>query len=72
MFVTAFAAAVLTTTPVIATDTPVPAPAPKAAPAAANPRVCFVDQVTGSHLRRKTCKTLAQWRALGIDPLEKR
>jgi len=73
MFLTIAAALLSITTPAaIATDAPAPAPAPKAATAEANPRVCFVNEVTGSHMRSKVCKRLAEWRAEGIDPLAKR
>lgn len=72
MFLTIAAAILASTTPAAATETPAPAPAPKAATADANPRVCFVDEVTGSHIRTKTCKRLAEWRAEGIEPFAKR
>lgn len=36
-----------------------------------NPRVCIVDQVTGSRLPRRACRLLSEWRADGIDPLAK-
>lgn len=35
-------------------------------------RVCVVDRLTGSMIPKKTCKTLRDWRALGVDPLAKR
>ena len=72
MLLTIAAAILASTTPTAATATPAPAPAPKVATVNDNPRVCFVDEVTGSHLRRKTCKRLAEWRAEGIDPFETR
>ena len=55
-----------------------PAPeAPTAATAVAtapkdSQRVCVVSRVTGSLIPNKTCKTLRDWRALGVDPLAKR
>lgn len=78
MFATMLAAAVLSiTTPAAAggapaAAAPTAAPAPASAPAAAatyNPRVCLVDQVTGSYIRRRECRLLSQWRTAGIDPL---
>lgn len=72
MFVTAITAAVLAaTTPVAASDIPAPVASPtaKAVTISPNQRVCLVDKITGSMLPRRTCKTLAQWRALSIDPL---
>ena len=81
MLITTVAAALLSITSApqpTATPTPIAAPvAPApvvvaAAPARANPRVCLVDEVTGSRLPIRTCKSLDQWRALGLDPLAKR
>lgn len=79
MFLALTAALLVNAAPVakedVATAPAAPVTAPVAAIAAApapNPRVCFVDTPTGSHLRFKTCKTLQQWRALGIDPLAKK
>ncbi len=58
------------------TERPAPeAPAAATAVAAApkdGQRVCVVSRVTGSLIPNKTCKTLRDWRALGIDPLAKR
>ena len=76
MLITAIAAALLSVTVApqpSATPTP-PAPAPVASTVRAryNPRVCLVDQVTGSHIPVRSCKSLDQWRALGLDPLAKR
>lgn len=75
-----FAAALLSVT-----AAPQPAPTTAAAPSAAgapaaastsrakyNPRVCLVDQVTGSRIPVSECRPLAQWRTDGIDPLPKR
>jgi hypothetical protein len=72
MFITVIAAAVLVSTnPVAAGATPVPSIV-KAAETAPNPRVCLVRNITGSMLPLRTCKTLAEWRARGIDPLPQR
>ena len=58
---------------------PLPAerPAPEAPTAIATApkdgqRVCVVSRLTGSMIPKKTCKTLRDWRALGVDPLAKR
>jgi hypothetical protein len=79
MLITTIAAALLSVT-----AAPAAAPAPSATPTAPaapaagtagatyNPRVCLVDQVTGSHIPRRECKSLSQWRAEGLDPLAKR
>ena len=80
MLITTVAAALLSVTGApqpTATPTPIaapvaPAPVVVAAPARANPRVCLVDEVTGSRIPLRTCKSLDQWRALGLDPLAKR
>ncbi|MEH3159306.1 MAG: hypothetical protein PGN08_10500 [Sphingomonas taxi] len=48
-----------------------PTDAQPVARGASNPRVCIVDQVTGSRLPRRTCRLLSEWRADGIDPLAK-
>jgi hypothetical protein len=76
MFATTLAAAILSiTTPTPGGAAPAGAPAPAGsapAPAAAgsyNPRVCLVDQITGSHLRQRECHQLADWRKMGLDPL---
>lgn len=71
MFITAITAAVLASTnPVATAATPTPQPAVKA-DAAANPRVCIDDIITGSRIPQRTCKRLNEWRAAGIDPLAK-
>jgi hypothetical protein len=83
MLITTIAAALLSVT---AAPQPVAAPMASATPVATaaavsaatmarpdyNPRVCLVDDVTGSHIRRRECKSLSQWRAAGLDPLAKR
>jgi len=83
MLITTIAAALLSTT---ATPQPASTPTASATPVATaaaaaaatmarpdyNPRVCLVDDVTGSHIRRRECKSLSQWRGAGIDPLAKR
>lgn len=63
------AASVSGTTPTAAPPAP-PAAAPIATSRTVAPtqRVCFVNQVTGSMIRLRTCKQLQQWRAEGIDP----
>lgn len=33
-------------------------------------RYCVTNEVTGSRLRRKECRTRAQWLAFGYDPLD--
>jgi hypothetical protein len=33
-------------------------------------RYCVVDQITGSRLPHKTCKTRKEWLVQGFDPLE--
>ncbi len=35
----------------------------------AEQRYCVVYDVTGSHIRRKECKTRKEWLAEGMDPL---
>lgn len=73
MFVTAIAAALLASSNApVATGTPTPQPVAKTDQVAANPRVCLVDRVTGSRIPQRTCKRLAEWRAAGLDPFEKR
>ena len=52
---------------------PAPAPAPSSSSAdAPNPKVryCIIEDITGSHIPRKTCKTRADWLAEGFDPLK--
>ncbi|HEX8388592.1 MAG TPA: hypothetical protein VF636_06215 [Sphingomonas sp.] len=34
-------------------------------------RYCYQDDVTGSRIQRKECKTREQWLARGFDPLKK-
>jgi len=48
--------------------------ATSATPAAAAPRqpsaqtkYCMVDQITGSRLQKKVCKTKQEWKDLGVD-----
>ncbi len=72
MLITIIAAAVLASGVPAATETATPQPAPKAADATPNPRVCLVDNVTGSRIPVRTCKRLAEWRAAGLDPFAKR
>jgi hypothetical protein len=83
MLITTIAAALLSATTApqpaatpIASATPVTTAAATAAATMSrpdyNPRVCLVDDVTGSHIRRRECKSLSQWRAAGLDPLAKR
>jgi len=75
MFLALTAALLVNAAPLAKEDVATAPAAPVAAAVTApapNPRVCFVDTPTGSHLRFKTCKTLQQWRALGIDPLAKK
>ena len=50
------------------------ASATSAAPDAAAPRqpsaqtkYCMVDQITGSRLQKKVCKTKQEWKDLGVD-----
>lgn len=72
MFIATLAASLIALTdPTTAAAAPAPAAAP-IAPVQANPRVCLVDTPTGSHISTRTCKRLAEWKALGIDPLAKR
>jgi hypothetical protein len=79
MLITTIAAALLSATAApqpastpTASATPVATAAAAAAATLAHPRVCLVDDVTGSHIRRRECKSLSQWRAAGFDPLAKR
>jgi len=81
MLITTIAAALLSATAAPQpASTPTASATPVATAAAAatlarpdyNPRVCLVDDVTGSHIRRRECKSLSQWRAAGFDPLAKR
>lgn len=73
MFITAIAAALLASSNApVATETPAPQPTAKTSQIAANPRVCLVDQVTGSRIPQRTCKRLADWHAAGLDPFAKR
>lgn len=37
------------------------------APAAREPRYCFIETPTGSHIERKTCKTAREWQRDGVD-----
>ena len=30
-------------------------------------RYCFVDEITGSHIPQKICRTKEQWKALGVE-----
>jgi hypothetical protein len=83
MLITTIAAALLSAT---AAPQPAATPTASATPVAAaaaagaatmahpdyNPRVCLVDDVTGSRIPRRECKSLSQWRAVGLDPLAKR
>lgn len=34
-------------------------------------RYCVKEVPLGSHIEKKTCLTLEEWRKLGVDPLEK-
>ena len=72
MLIATIAAAVLASSVPVATETPTPQPAPKATEANPNQRVCLVRNITGSMLPLRTCKTLAKWRARGVDPLPQR
>lgn len=50
--------------PTPATDSSTPAPDKK--------RYCIkAEPVTGTMLQAQQCKTLAQWKALGVDPTKK-
>lgn len=73
MFAIAAAAILSITTPAASAAAPAPAPATSApAPAKTakyNPRVCIVGQITGSLIRQRECRLLAQWRTDGFDPL---
>jgi len=51
-------------------DGAVVANAAQAAPSPAR-RYCVVDQITGSHLPHKVCKTRKEWLDEGFDPLAK-
>ncbi len=78
MFATTLAAAILSITTPTGAGTPPAAGAPVAAPTSTpapattakyNPRVCIVSEITGSLIRQRECRLLAQWRTDGIDPL---
>jgi hypothetical protein len=72
MFIATLAASLIALTdPTAGAAAPAPAASP-VAPARTNPRVCLVDTQTGSHISTRTCKRLAEWKALGFDPLAKR
>jgi hypothetical protein len=72
MFIATLAASLIALTdPTAGAAAPAPA-TPPAVPVQANPRVCLVDTPTGSHISTRTCKRLAEWKALGFDPLTKR
>ena len=52
----------------VAKDTSPPA-ADQSAPAPSKTRYCIkTEAVTGTMLQRQECKTLDQWKALGVDP----
>ncbi|MCU6453721.1 hypothetical protein LPN01_06495 [Sphingomonas sp. A2-49] len=65
-------AAALVATVAPATADATAAPAPRIERPAANPRVCVVQRITGSMIPLRQCKSLADWRAEGIDPLARR
>jgi hypothetical protein len=76
-FVVALTGAALTVSaPALAREPagkPAPAPALSSSPAdVTNPKIryCFIEDVTGSRIPRKSCKTRADWLAEGIDPLK--
>lgn len=72
MFIATLAASLIALTdPTASAAAPAPAASP-VAPVPANPRVCLVDTPTGSIISTRTCKRLAEWKALGFDPLAKR
>lgn len=52
-------------------DETVASGSPDAAKPKAEQRYCVVYDLTGSHLRRKECKTRKDWLAEGFDPLAK-
>lgn len=68
------AAVALSSGVAIAKETPQPAGAEEQAPAvSAKTRYCMKSQpVTGSMLQARSCKTLEQWKALGVDPTAKK
>jgi hypothetical protein len=69
----------IATSPVIAAETrPAAALASQGtdavarAPSQAAPRYCIIEQITGSHIPHKLCKTRAEWMANdNFDPLAK-
>lgn len=70
----------IATSPVIAAETRPAAPLAaqstdaglQVAPSQAAPRYCIVDQITGSRIPHKTCKTRAAWMSDdNFDPLAK-
>lgn len=62
-----------TTANVASTDGAVVANASEATQAAPSPaqRYCVVDQITGSRVPHKVCKTRKEWLDEGFDPLNK-
>ena len=53
----------------VAKDTTSPSAAGQPAPAPSKTRYCLkTEAVTGTMLQRQECKTLDQWKALGVDP----
>lgn len=67
----AFAAAISGGVAVAKDTTPSAADAPAPAPSGKT-RYCLKSEaVTGTMLQSQSCRTLAQWKALGVDPTKK-